>query len=140
MFRLDLVYMRFFRTHNSPCQSSKDVLDIGIVSPGLGNGDTQFSVAERSDGCDDTGDNPDDERQAHRAGVLQHAFRTNEDARANDVTWDKKTMQELIKKQKAHFLIQCTCLIFVCKPVDEILQYPIAVIHEHTREYFTGIS
>lgn len=45
----------------SPCQSTKDVLDIRVVTTRLRDGDPQFSVAERSDSGDDTRNDPDDE-------------------------------------------------------------------------------
>lgn len=71
-----------------PCQASKDVLDVGVVPAWLGDGDAQLCVAQSSDGCDDTRDDPDDQREAHWAGVLQHTLGTDEDTWANDVTWE----------------------------------------------------
>lgn len=74
----------------SPCQPSENVLDVGVVSSGLGDGDAELSVAQGPDGCDDARDDPDHQRHAHRAGVLQDALRTDEDPRADDVTFGMK--------------------------------------------------
>ena len=63
----------------SPSQPSEDVLDIGVVSSRLGNGDAQLGVAQRSDGGDDAGDDPDDQGHTHGAGVLHHSLGTDED-------------------------------------------------------------
>lgn len=71
----------------SPSKSSKDVLDVGIVSSRLGDGDTQLSVAQRPDSGDDPRDYPDDQGHPHGAGVFQNPLWTDEDARADDVTW-----------------------------------------------------
>lgn len=79
--------LRWFHHAYLPCQPSKDVLDVRVVSTRLGDGDAQLSVAQRPDGCDDACDDPDDQREAHRAGILHHALRTDEDTWANDVTW-----------------------------------------------------
>lgn len=73
-----------FHVH-SPSQPSENVLDVGVVSPRLGYGDAQLGVAQRPDGGDDARDDPDEQRHAHRAGVLHHSLRTDEDARADDV-------------------------------------------------------
>lgn len=72
---------------HSPCQTSKDVLDVGVVAAWLGDGDAQLCITQSTDGCDDARDDPDDQREAHGAGVLHHALRTDEDTWANDVTW-----------------------------------------------------
>lgn len=74
------------RAH-SPSQSTEDVLHIGVVSAGFRDGDAQLSVTQRSDGRDDSCDDPDDQSHAHWAGVFQHSLRTDEDTWANDVTW-----------------------------------------------------
>lgn len=63
----------------SPCQPSKNVFDIGVVAPGLGDSDTKLRVAQGPDGRDDACDDPDHQRHAHRAGVLQDTLRTDED-------------------------------------------------------------
>lgn len=70
-----------------PSQASEYVLHVGVVAPWFGNGDAQLGVAQRSDGGDDARDDPDDQGHAHRAGVLHHSLRTDEDTRADDVTW-----------------------------------------------------
>lgn len=71
----------------SPSQSSKDVLDIGVVSSRLGDSDSQLSVAQCPDGSDDACDDPDDQGHAHRAGVFQHPLWTDEDTWADNVAW-----------------------------------------------------
>lgn len=63
----------------SPCQPSKNVLDIGVVAPRFGDSDTKLRVAQGPDGRDDACDDPDHQRHAHRAGVLQDTLRTDED-------------------------------------------------------------
>ncbi|KAF3830282.1 hypothetical protein GH733_004101 [Mirounga leonina] len=68
-----------------PSQSSKDVLDVGVITSRFGDGDPKLSVAQGSHSCDETSHNPDNESEAHRASVLQHTFRRDEDSRANDV-------------------------------------------------------
>lgn len=72
-----------------PGQPTEDVLDVGVVSARLGDGDAQLGVAQRSDGRDDARHDPHDEGQAHRAGVLHHPLGAHEDARADDVTWGR---------------------------------------------------
>lgn len=49
----------------SPCQPSENVLDVGVVAPGLGDGDTELGVAQGPDGRDDASDDPDHQRHAH---------------------------------------------------------------------------
>ena len=83
----------------SPGQASEDVLHVGVVSSRLGDGDTQLGVAQRPDGGDDAGDDPHDQGHAHRAGVLQHALRTDEDTRADDVTWWRKDRDSQVTAQ-----------------------------------------
>lgn len=74
-------------TTHSPCQSTKDVLDVGVVSSRLGDGDAQLGVAQRPDGGDYAGDDPDNQSHAHWAGILHHALWTDEDTWANNITW-----------------------------------------------------
>ena len=64
---------------NSPSQSTEDVLYVGVVSSRFGDGDAQLSVAQRPNGGDDARDNPDDQGHAHRARILHHSLRTDED-------------------------------------------------------------
>lgn len=71
----------------SPSQPSEDVLDVGVISPRLGDGDAQLGVAQCPDGGDDPRDDPDNEGHAHGAGVLHHSLRTDEDTWADNVTW-----------------------------------------------------
>lgn len=70
-----------------PYKPSKDLRHIRVVSPRLGDGDTQFSIAHGAEGTDPPAADPDDERQAHRACMLQHSFRRDEYPRADDVPW-----------------------------------------------------
>lgn len=70
-----------------PSQSTKDVLHIGVVSSWFGDGDAELSVTQRSDGGDDSSDDPDDQSHSHRAGIFQHSLWTDKDTWANDVTW-----------------------------------------------------
>lgn len=81
---------------HSPCQASEDVLDVGVVSTWLGDGDAQLCIAQSPYGCDDARDDPDDQREAHWAGVLHHTLRTDEDTWANDVTWEIKGKNNLL--------------------------------------------
>lgn len=71
---------------NSPRQSTKDILDVGIVTPWFGNGDPQLGIAQCSDGRDDAGDDPDNQRHSHRAGILHHSLWTDKDTRSDNVT------------------------------------------------------
>ena len=79
----------------SPGKSSEDVLDVRVVSSGLGDGDAQLGVAQRPDGGDQSRDDPDDQGQAHRAGVLHHSLRTDEDTWADNVTCRRERGEEL---------------------------------------------
>lgn len=78
----------------SPSQPPEDVLHVGVVSARLGDGDAQLGVAQRPDGRDDAGDDPDDQGHAHGAGVLHHALRADEDTRADDVAWRREGGRE----------------------------------------------
>ena len=53
---------------------------------GFCNARPQLSVAESPDGGEYPTGDPDDERQPHAAGVLQHALRGDEDPGADDGT------------------------------------------------------
>lgn len=75
---------------NSPRQSAEDVLDVRVVSSWFGNCDAQLSVAQGPDGSDDTCDDPDYQGHTHRAAILQHPLRTDEDTWAYNVTWWKE--------------------------------------------------
>lgn len=79
--------MTELKVFHSPGQPTKDVLDIGVVSSRLGDGDAQLSVAESSDGGDDACDDPHDQGHAHGAGILHHSLRTDEDTWADNVAW-----------------------------------------------------
>lgn len=57
-----------------PSQSSKDVLDVGVVTSRFGDSDPELSITQGSYSCDETCHDPDDESEAHRASILQHAF------------------------------------------------------------------
>lgn len=84
---LDPIHNRLSIYKTLPGQAAEDILDVGVVSSGLGDGDAQLGVAESSDGSDDARDDPDNEGQAHRAGILQHPLGAHKDTRADDVTW-----------------------------------------------------
>lgn len=70
----------------SPCQPSKNVLDVGVVAPRLGDSDAKLCIAQGPNGRDDACDDPDHQRHANRAGILQDALRTDEDTWADDIT------------------------------------------------------
>lgn len=72
----------------SPGKSSKDVLDVWVVSSRFEDSDAQFGIAECTNGCDHSGDNPHDESQPHRARILQNALWAHKDPWTDDVTWD----------------------------------------------------
>lgn len=91
----------------SPCQPSKNVLDIGVVAPGLGDSDAKLRVAQGPNGRDDACDDPDHQCHAHRAGVLQDTLRTDEDTWTDDVTCGIKAEVAV----KLNMLFHCT---FVC--------------------------
>lgn len=83
-----------YALRNSPRQPSKDILNIRIVASGFGNSDTQLRVAERSDCCDNTCNDPHDESKAHWTGIFQHSLWTDKDSRSNDVTWKRKKTED----------------------------------------------
>lgn len=62
-----------------PGQATEDVLDVGVIASRLWNGDAQLGIAERTNGSDDTSNDPHNQSQAHRAGVLQNPLGTHED-------------------------------------------------------------
>lgn len=68
-----------------PSQSSKDVLDVGVVTSRFGDGDPELSIAKGSHSCNETRHDPDDKSKAHGARILQHTLWRDEDSRANDV-------------------------------------------------------
>lgn len=58
-----------------PHKAAEDLGHVGVVSSGLWDGDAQLSVAHGAQGTDPSSADPDDERQAHRAGMLQNPLR-----------------------------------------------------------------
>lgn len=101
--------LRWFHHAYLPCEPSKDVLNVRVVSTRLGDGDAQLSVAQCPDGCDDARDDPDNQCEAHRAGILHHALRTDKDTWANDVTWWNKTRISSDLSFSLSLFLHCNC-------------------------------
>lgn len=83
----DTLKSQYAREHYLPNKASKDLRHVWIISSRLGNGDTQLSVTHGTQSTDPSSTNPDDERQPHRARMLQHTLGGDEYSWANDVSW-----------------------------------------------------
>lgn len=55
-----------------PHKAAEDLRHVGVVSSRLWDGDAQLGVAHGAQGTDPSSADPDDERQPHRAGMLQN--------------------------------------------------------------------
>ena len=65
-------------------EGSEGVLDVGVVSPRLGDHRPQLGVAESPDEAEEAGQEPDEAGEAHGAGVLEDALGADEDPTADD--------------------------------------------------------
>lgn len=75
-----------------PYNFTKYILNIEIVTTWLGNGHTELSIAQGSNGCDNTSHCPHNEGQAYWTGILQNSLWANKDPRPNDIAckWGNK--------------------------------------------------
>ena len=65
-------------------EGPEGVFDVGVVSPRLGYHGAQLRVAESSDEAEQPRQEPDQTGESHRAGVLEHSLRADEDPAADD--------------------------------------------------------
>ncbi len=102
----------------SPCQPSEDVLDIRVVASRFGNSNAQLSVAECTDRCYNTCDDPYDEGQAHWTGIFQHSLWADKDSRANNITCKRKKNKEVEKTERIGAVMSLYKLYIVLSQVD----------------------